>query len=454
MRFTKMHGLGNDYIVVEWVEFAREIGRKNSEILECKFPEKHPEAEQALRTWIQHACDRHFGIGADGVLIICPSQTADFRMLIYNADGSRAQMCGNGIRCCAKYMWDSGGINIAKNLKNKRSGNILRKKKYICTQSGCKVKKNSIMNNRNNVKLNESGNYKPDNYEFKYQSGNEKYKIQENNDEKGEKCQCYMKIDTDSGVKTVKILKNIRPIKSIIPIMRKRHLEPDNKKTEILVNMGRPSTDYEHLKINFEDCSYTIIPVSMGNLHAVVFLDEEEALWDNQKIIEGNKRKKSIEAENLENRSMEIDLKKRIEYENLKDMQKNVECDENKSNTDKYTRLAAYIQHLDYFADGVNVEFAQILDSSHIQMRVWERGVGETLACGTGACAVCVAAVKITMEKTEKSGSDINTDVAEKHRQYIHIKLRGGTLRILWTPGEDVWMAGPAVTVFEGKYWC
>ena len=108
MRFTKMHGLGNDYIVVEWMELAREIGRKNSEILVCKFPEKHPEAEQALGEWIQHACDRHFGIGADGVLIICPSQTADFRMLIYNADGSRAKMCGNGIRCVAKYVYDYG----------------------------------------------------------------------------------------------------------------------------------------------------------------------------------------------------------------------------------------------------------------------------------------------------------------------------------------------------------
>lgn len=344
MRFTKMHGLGNDYIVVEWMELAREIGRKNSEILERKFPEKHSEADQALGEWIQHACDRHFGIGADGVLIICPSQTADLRMLIYNADGSRAKMCGNGIRCSAKYMWDSG----------------------------C---------------------FKQKNYKLSRKSGGDICINRKNINKSGAMHSQYLKIDTDSGVKIVKN-RTISRIKNIVPNITKPAV------AEIMVNMGKPSTDYKHLNIDYEGCSYTIIPVSMGNLHAVVFLDAEEALWET---------------------------------------------------TEKYDRLATYIQNLDYFSDGVNVEFAQILDSNHIQMRVWERGVGETLACGTGACAVCVAAIKVSMEKTLKSDSDINTDLTKKHRQYILIKLKGGMLKVSWTPGEDVCMTGPAVTVFEGN---
>ena len=353
-----MHGLGNDYIVVEWMELAREIGRKNSEILECKFPEKHPEAEQALGEWIQHVCDRHFGIGADGVLIICPSQTADFRMLIYNADGSRAKMCGNGIRCSAKYMWDSGCFKQKKcKLLHKSGGeryingnNINKSGGDICI-SGNNINKSGVIHSQ------------------------------------------YLKIDTDSGVKTVKTRTKSR-IKNIVPNITRPAV------TEIIVNMGKPSTDYKHFNIDYEGCSYTIIPVSMGNLHAVVFLDAEEALW---------------------------------------------------KTTEKYDRLATYIQNLDYFSDGVNVEFAQILDNCHIQMRVWERGVGETLACGTGACAVCVAAIKVRMEKTLKSDSDINTDLTKNHRQYILIKLKGGMLKVSWTPGEDVCMAGPAVTVFEGN---
>ncbi len=344
MRFTKMHGLGNDYIVVEWMELVRKIGCKITEILECKFPQKYPEAEQALRDWIQHVCDRHFGIGADGVLIICPSQTADFRMLIYNADGSRAKMCGNGIRCSAKYMWDSG---------------------Y----------------------------FKQKNYRLFHRSGGNICINRNNNNKSGAIYSRCLKIDTDSGVKTVKNRTKSR-IKNIVPNITRPAV------TEIMVNMGKPSTDYKHFNIDYEGYSYTIIPVSMGNLHAIVFLDAEEALWET---------------------------------------------------TEKYDRLATYIQNLDYFSDGVNVEFAQILDNCHIQMRVWERGVGETLACGTGACAVCVAAIKVRMEKTLKSDSDINTDLTKNHRQYILIKLKGGMLKVSWTPGEDVCMAGPAVTVFEGN---
>ena len=265
-------------------------------------------------------------------------------MLIYNADGSRAKMCGNGIRCSAKYMWDSECFK-QKNHKlfHKSGGDICINRKNI--------NKSGVMHSQ------------------------------------------YLKIDTDSGVKIVKN-RTISRIKNIVPNITKPAV------AEIMVNMGKPSTDYKHLNIDYEGCSYTIIPVSMGNLHAVVFLDAEEALWET---------------------------------------------------TEKYDRLASYIQNLDYFSDGVNVEFAQILDSNHIQMRVWERGVGETLACGTGACAVCVAAIKVSMEKTLKSDSDINTDLTKKHRQYILIKLKGGMLKVSWTPGEDVCMTGPAVTVFEGN---
>lgn len=366
MKFTKMHGLGNDYVVVEWTEVVKILEnrkvfkyRKIPEFLECRFPPKYSEITTVLKPWIQHICDRHFGIGADGVLIICPSQTADFRMLIYNADGSRAKMCGNGIRCCAKYMFDSGRFELLKKQKESVSGRTFRKKKYICVKSG------------ENMHNNTCKNYKSGDFEL--YSGKLLPEGGENYDKTGifycqsgafnPKC---MNIDTDSGVKFVKILKKM--------------CWTTGSSLEILVNMGKPSTDYEHLNIEYQGHPYTVIPVSMGNLHAVVFLDETEI----------------------------------------------------------YTELAMYIQNMDYFADSVNVEFVQIIDNNHIQMRVWERGVGETLACGTGACAACVAAIA-------------NKQILPS-KKTVNVKLKGGTLGISWTPGEDVWMTGEAVTVFEGEY--
>lgn len=233
MYFTKMHGLGNDYIYVNGItEHIRE-------------PER-----LAVRL-----SDRHFGVGADGLILILPSRRADFRMEIYNADGSRAEMCGNGIRCLAKYVYDRG---------------LMKKKELI--------------------------------------------------------------IETDAG-------------------MRRLRLETDeeDKISQVTVDMGYPIFQAdkipiisEHTRVVQEPISirhmeYRMTGVSMGNPHAVVWVNSVKRL----------------------------DL----------------------------AQIGPEFEYHGRFPRRVNVEFAQVVDREHIIVRVWERGAGETLACGTGACAVAAAGV-------------------------------------------------------------
>ena len=291
---------------------------------------------------------------------------------------------------------ENNSVLIKRHIKNPSNNKVEYNTGIHCKNNENPCKSGS--NEHNRIKNeHKSGIFKTKTTKIKHKSGDNERK----NGYFKHKCGDYrpqtMKIDTDSGIKTVEII-------------------PNKSTTEILVNMGRPSTDYEHLHIDYQGKSYTVIPVSMGNLHAVVFLDKQEKLWDDEDV-----------------------------YTDTKEMLWNDE--DTNTNTQKYADLAAYIQNLDYFADSVNVEFAQIIDDSHIRMRVWERGVGETLACGTGACAVCVA-VKINAENAQKSASDTNMRLNAMND--IRIKLKGGTLKISWMPGKDVWMSGPAVTVFEG----
>lgn len=275
MKFTKMQGAGNDYIYVNCFEETVE----------------NP-TETAIRV-----SDRHFGIGADGLVRICPSEKADFFMDIYNADGSRAKMCGNATRCVAKYVYD-----------NK-------------------------MTDKTEIAL-----------------------------------------ETLSGIKYIKITVQ------------------DGKAVAARVNMGAPILNGREIPTKFDgetvvsqnltidDKAYAVTCVSMGNPHCVLYTDDVRAL----------------------------DL----------------------------PRIGPKFENHEMFPDRINTEFVHIVSETELDMRVWERGSGETLACGTGACAATVAAI-------------LNGDC--KRDTEIKVNLLGGTLYINWTADGDVYMTGPAETVCTGE---
>lgn len=276
MKFTKMHGCGNDYVYVN-----------------C-FQEKveNPEETAIL------VSDRHFGVGSDGLILIKPSDVADFEMEMYNADGSRGAMCGNGIRCVAKYVYDNGLTD-----------------------------------------------------------------------------QTTITVNTGSGVKTLELTVEQGKVKTVRVNMGCPVLEAE----KIPVVSDTPQVISQPLVVDGKEYLYTA--VSMGNPHAVIFTDDVEHL----------------------------DLEK----------------------------IGPDFEHHEKFPDRINTEFIKVLDAHTLQMRVWERGSGETLACGTGACASAVAAI-------------LNHKV-EGHS--VTVKLRGGDLQIDWAgEGQPVYMTGPATTVFTGEY--
>ena len=273
MKFTKMHGCGNDYVYVNG--FTEKVADK-------------PKAVVALS-------DRHFGIGSDGVIFINPSQQADFEMEMYNADGTRAEMCGNGIRCVGKYVYDHG----------------MTDKTSITVESFGKVK--------------------------------------------------YLDLTVENG-KVVKVKVNMgKPelIAKDVPVVSVHEQVIDE---EIIV----------------KEKSYRMTCVSMGNPHAVVFMDDVEHL--------------AIE------------------------------------------EIGPYFENHERFPNRTNTEFVQVIDDSHVKMRVWERGTGETLACGTGACAAVVASVL--------------NDLTDEG---VIVKLLGGELSVRWDRKVNhVFLEGPAVKVFDG----
>ena len=265
--FTKMHGLGNDFIVID--------GRRED-------PGDLPALARRL-------CDRRFGIGADQVLLLYDSKVSDFRMRIFNADGSEVEMCGNGIRCLAKYIWDRG-ISHSTVLSVETLAGIMRPEK--------------------------AGDL----------------------------------ITVDMGE----------------PVLEGRRIPVD------------PDGIIKDLPLEIGGREFTITCVSMGNPHAVTVVDDLDG----------------------------VDVK-------------------------KYGPL---IETHALFPRRTNVEFIQVTDSAHIRMRVWERGSGETMACGTGASAAAVAA--------HMKG------LAEKK---VKVALLGGELMIEWKDDNHVYMTGPAVEVFEGR---
>lgn len=274
--FTKMHGCGNDYIYIDGFQY----NIKNPGELSKKLS------------------DRHFSVGGDGVIIIGPSDKADAFMHMYNADGSEGKMCGNGVRCTAKFVHD---------------------------------------------------NFLPD--------------------------KDVINIETLSGVKKIELKKENEVV------------------TGGTVDMGKAEFDCAKIPALFEDggvqkslyidnCEYKVIPVSMGNPHAVIFMDDD----------------------------FDID---RFEIEKI---------------GPKFEKNPA-------FPEGVNTEFVKVISPDTFKMRVWERGSGETLACGTGTCAVGAAAVKM--------------GIADEGKDLMVI-LPGGELIINYTP-ERVLLTGGAVTAFTGE---
>ena len=274
MRLTKMEGIGNDYVYVncfrEQVENPSQVAIKVS--------------------------DRHFGVGSDGLILIKPSDVADFEMEMYNADGSQGAMCGNGIRCVAKYVYD-----------------------YHLTD------KTSIS------------------------------------------------VNTKSGIKYLDLTVE------------------DGKVKEVKVNMGAPILNTAEIPmiygkeqviaqpLNINQNLYEVTAVSMGNPHVIVYMEDVKNL--------------------------------------------------------KIEEVGPYFEKSSVFPESVNTEFVRVIDRNTVEMRVWERGSGETLACGTGACAVAVACI-------------LNGYTEDQ----VTVKLLGGDLKIFWDREADlVYMTGPAEVVFDGE---
>ena len=280
MKFTKMHGIGNDYIYIDCVTVPFES-------VTALSPARLAEL----------VSDRHFGIGSDGLILIRPSEIADFEMEMYNADGSRGEMCGNGIRCVGKYVYDRGLTD-----------------------------------------------------------------------------QTHITVETLGGIKQLELL-------------------TENKKAvQIRVDMGRPEFAAEKIPVRAEQKEvinaplivngreYPVTCVSMGNPHCVVFLEED--------------------VRNL----------------NLPE-------------------IGPHFENHEKFPQRINTEFINVLDQRTLRMRVWERGSGETLACGTGACAAAAAAIVNGYTDTE-----------------VTVRLLGGDLEIQWDgKSGTVYMTGPAAFVFDGE---
>lgn len=277
MKFTKMHGAGNDYIYVN-----------------C-FEETVPNVNETAKK----LSDRHFGIGSDGLVLICPSDKADFRMDMYNSDGTQAEMCGNATRCVGKYVYDKG-------LTDKTTITLE-------TLAGIKILDLNVV---------------------------------------------------DGAVKTVRVNMG----------------SPELVPAKIPVSSDLDRFIEQPVEVDGKD--YAVTCVSMGNPHAVLFMDE------------------ASEVDNLE-----------IE------------------------KIGPKFENHPLFPRRINTEFVYPVDDHTLKMRVWERGAGETLACGTGACASLVAAV--LCGKVEKEAD---------------LVLLGGTLHIEWDKDENkVYMTGPAEFVFDGE---
>ncbi|MFA5103654.1 MAG: diaminopimelate epimerase [Candidatus Margulisiibacteriota bacterium] len=265
IQFIKMQGTGNDFIIID--------GIKNPDIVE---------AGRDLSLLARQLCDRNFGIGADGLILVLPSEKADYRMRIINPDGSEAEMCGNGIRCFTRFVWE---------------------------------------------------------------------KAQEKKD--------VISVETLAG------------------IMVPAPIVDGDSFVGVEVDMGEPVVEAVKEPLKIENLDYFINKISMGNPHCVIFVEDLQSV--------------------------------------------------------RIKEIGQIIENLPQFPNRTNVEFVQVINDKEIMLKVWERGAGETLACGTGACASVVAA-------------SLNNLTGKK----VVVHLPGGDLGIEWAPDDHVIMRGPAEKVFEG----
>lgn len=274
MKFTKMQGCGNDYVYVNCLK---------------EKVENPPEVAIIVS-------DRHFGIGSDGLILIKPSDKADFLMDMYNADGSKSNMCGNGIRCVAKYVYDYG----------------LTDKQQISIETGAGIK--------------------------------------------------YLDLKVEDS-KVIEVTVNMGS-----PITKAKMIPVVSEKDEVIA-----------MPVTIGDRAYEMTCVSMGNPHSVVFVENTKT----------------------------VDIEK----------------------------VGPLFEHHSIFPERTNTEFIHVIDQNTIDMRVWERGSGETLACGTGACASAYACILNGL--TEDS---------------VTVRLLGGELKIRYDREKNtIFMTGPAVTVFDGE---
>ena len=273
IKFTKMQGLGNDYVYMDAIH-------------------QKIENESSLAQFVSN---RHFGIGSDGLILICKSDVADFKMRMFNSDGSEAEMCGNGIRCVGKFVYDKG-------LTDKTT----------------------------------------------------------------------VTIETLAGIKTLELNTKDGKVETVKVDMGEPILNP---KEIPVISDEEP---VKNLMLEAEGRKFKFTCVSMGNPHAITEVEDTE-----------------------------------------------------KFDVEKYGKVLEVDKA---FPNKTNVEFIQIVDKNHVKMRVWERGAGETLACGTGACATAVACY--LNGKTDRN---------------VEVELLGGKLYIEWNEENNhIFMTGPAVTVFEG----
>jgi len=276
LRFIKVQGLGNDFILVDCIKNEFD-------------PEDFPSI--AVKT-----CDRHFGIGADGLVPLFPSEVADIKMRIFNSDGSEAEMCGNAIRCAAKYLYEHGIVN----------------------------------NNK-------------------------------------------IRIETLAGIMIPELIIN----NGLVDLVRVDMGEPRLERSEIPMEGPPGRVVNEPLKAG--DTTYKITAVSMGNPHCVIFTPDVEKI------------------------SLHV--------------------------------AGPFLENHPVFPRKTNVEFVQVINQDEVNMRVWERGAGETMACGTGACAAAVAGV-------------INGYTSRR----LSVRLKAGVLFIEWSADNHVYLTGPAEEVFTGEY--
>lgn len=274
IKFTKMHGLGNDYVYID------AINQKIQNELKLA----------------QFVSNRHFGIGSDGLILICESKVADFKMRMFNSDGSEAEMCGNGIRCVGKFVYDKGFTS-----------------------------------------------------------------------------KTTVTIETLAGIKPLKLNIKDKKVETVRVDMGEPILEADK------IPVISKEEPVKNLELEAENRKFKFTCVSMGNPHAITIVE-------NTKEFEVERYGKILEVDKA-------------------------------------------------FPKKANIEFAQVIDKENIKMRVWERGAGETLACGTGACATAVACNLLNL-----TGRKVN------------IELLGGILNIEWNENDNhIYMTGPAVTVFDGE---